>query len=194
MVIRGAIAIAILNMTVALQGKLSEKTRQANMFNLVTTVGRVLANDMKKVGYRTSWDVNFNIASPDSVEFQCDTTTIASATPAICWIKYSVGSTSELSGTANPKDRKLYRTVRLASGGAGVRSLVAIGVVKLKFTYRMGVGDGSSTNDATRVIQSFSVNLVMASGELVNGLYPQAEWTYHFFPTINFSSSAYTWG
>lgn len=180
MVIRGAIAIAILNMTVALQGKLSEKTRQANMFNLVSTVGRVLSNDMKKAGYRTSATTNFNIASPDSIEFLCDTTTIVSATPVVCWIKYSVGSTSELSGTANPNDRKLYRTVRLASGGTGVRSLVAIGVVKLNFTYLEN--NGNVTSDVTKV-KSFSVNLVMASGELVNGLYPQAQWTYHFFPT-----------
>jgi hypothetical protein len=179
MVIRGAIAIAILNMTVALQGKLSEKTKQANMFNLVNTVGRVLGNDMKKVGYRTSSTVNFNIATLDSIEFKCDTTTIVSASPAICWIKYSAGTTSELLSTQNPNDRKLYRTVRLVSGGAGVRSLLATGVVTLQFAYYDYKGD--VTSDVTKII-SFSIRLVMATGEEVNGMFPQGEWTYRFFP------------
>jgi hypothetical protein len=66
LVIRGAIAIAILNMTIALQGKLSEKTTQANMFKLVTTVGQIMVDEMRTTGYNVSAPY-FTVAKKDSI-------------------------------------------------------------------------------------------------------------------------------
>ncbi len=173
LVIRGAIAIAILNMTISLQGKLSEKTAQANMFNLTNTVSRIMGDEMKMTGYNVAAPF-FSVAKKDSIEF----TDSNPSTGIQRWIKYVAGSTSELSGTSNPNDRKLYRCDS-TSAGLGVRKLVANGVVKLEFTYFQSNGD---TTSALASITSFSVHLIMATGEPLNGLYPASEWTYRFFP------------
>lgn len=176
LVIRGAIAVAILNMTIALQGKLSEKTAQANMFNLVATVSRILSNDMKMVGQNVS-SPYFNVATQDSIEF-------AFADPPTSsnkhWIKYVAGDTLELLNTPNRMDRKLYRSDSYPTAGTGTRSLLATGVVTLRFDYYDK--DGKVPSDIDK-IKSFSVHLVMATGERVNGFFPAGEWTNLFFPS-----------
>ncbi len=174
LVIRGAIAIAILNMTIALQGKLSEKTAQANMFSLTNTVSRILGDEMRMVGYKESAPF-FSVAKKDSIEFTYYNNSLGSQR----WVKFLLGSTSELSNTTNPNDRKLYRCDG-SSPGAGTRKLVANGAVKLEFKYFNATGDTTSNLSA---ITSFSVRIVMATGEQVNGLYPAGEWTYRFFPS-----------
>jgi hypothetical protein len=174
LVIRGAIAIAILNMTIALQGKLSEKTAQANMFNLTTTVSRIMGDEMMMVGYKVSPPF-FGVAKKDSIEFTYFNPSVGSQR----WVKYALGDSLELSNTANPKDRRLYRCDG-ASAGTGVRKPVANGVVKMEFFYYDASGNETSTLSS---ITSFTVHIVMATGESVNGLYPASEWTYRFFPS-----------
>ena len=174
LVIRGAIAIAILNMTIALQGKLSEKTTQANMFNLVATVGRIMTDEMRMTGYNVSAPY-FTVAKKDSIEFTYYNTTLGSQR----WVKYALGRTSELSSTPNPNDRKLYRIDGNASG-TGPRTLLAVGVVKMEFKYFTSTGDTTSIPGS---VTSFSVYLIMASGEMINSLFPQGEYTYRFFPS-----------
>jgi hypothetical protein len=174
LVIRGAIAIAILNMTIALQGKLSEKTAQANMFNLTSTVGRVMGDEMKMIGYNVSAPF-FTVATKDSIEFTYYNTTLGSQR----WVKYRKGSPSELSSTTNPKDCRLYRADG-ASSGTATPQLLASGVVTMEYKYFNATGD---TTTVPANIKSFSIHLVMATGEQVNGIYPAGEWYYRFFPT-----------
>jgi hypothetical protein len=177
LVIRGAIAIAIMNMTVALQGKLSEKTAQANMFNLTTTVSRIMSNDFTRIGYAPP---GISLTLPYFTYISKDTIEVTYYEPSSAtqkWVKYFAGDTTELSTTSNRRDRKLYRA-KGASGSAA--SAIATGVDSLRFTYFDVNGDTAKTNAA---VKSFSVYLVMATGEEVNGIYPASEWTYRFFPS-----------
>lgn len=174
--LRGAIVIAILNMTVALQGKLSEKTVQANMFNLTTTVSRIISDDCNLTGSGLTSGPYVTYASADTIEV---TYGDPSNSFVQTWVKYFVGSTSELATTSNPNDRVLYRALGTSGPGSGIRKAVANGVTQLKFTYYDATGVQTWT---TSSIKSFKVYLVMASGDKVNGIYPAAEWTYRFYP------------
>lgn len=175
--LRGAIVIAVLNMTIALQGKLSEKTAQANMFNLTTTISRVMTNDLNMVGYQVSSNY-FTYASQDTIEVNY----LDPSTGFQTWVKYFAGSTTELSGTSNPKDRKLYRAIGTAGAGLATPSVLANGVVTLQFTYYDASGNTLSSPVNKSSIRSFKVYLVMATGDQVNNLYPSAEWTFRFIP------------
>jgi hypothetical protein len=178
LVVRGVIVIAVLNATVALQGKLNEKTSQAIQLNLVSTVSRIMRYDLEKVGYYYN-GVPFTIASKDTIEFYYSSTLPPS--PAIVLrVRYFVGDTLELSNTPNPTDRVLYKSVN-----GGTRTNVANGVVKLAFQYFDSTGAATANLSA---IKSFSVDLIMASGEPIRGFsprkfYPSSEWYYRFFPT-----------
>ncbi len=166
MALRGAIVIAVLNMTVALQSKLSEKTVQSNIFGEVTIVARIMTDDFRSVGYNVSGTA-FTVATSDTIGFYVSPTVN---------VKYFAGSVSELSGpfgTPNPKDRRLYKYVN------GVVSPVVNGVDSLSFTYFDVNGQPPASLDK---IKSFSVYLVMGSGDMVNSIYPTSEWTYRFFP------------
>ncbi len=173
--LRAAIVIAILNMTIALQGKLGEKTAQANMFSLITTVARVISNDFNLVGYQVASKPYFTSASQDIIEVSYVDPSSGSKT----WVKYFAGSTSDLSATPNPRDRKLYRAAGIVGAGLAPPKSFANGVDSLKFTYYDSTGASTLINAN---IKSFSVYLVMATGDKVNGLYPSAQWTYRFFP------------
>ncbi len=172
--IRGAIAIAILNMTVSLQTKLSEKTALANVFSLTTTVSRIMADEMRMTGYNVTAPY-FSVAKPDTIEFTYYNPTLGSQR----WVKYFMGDSLELLNTSNPNDRKLYRCDG-TSPGTAARSAVANGAVTLKFSYYDATGATTSTLSS---IKSFSVHLVMATGEATRGYYQAGEWTYRFFPS-----------
>ncbi len=176
LVVRGVIVIAVLNATVALQAKLSEKTSQAIQLNLVSTVSRIMRYDLEKVGYNWSGPPYFTVASKDTIELKYNSALAPappSASPVI--VRYFVGDTLELSNTPNPNDRILKKSVN-----GGTPTNVANGVVKLAFQYFDSTGAATTNLSA---IKSFSVDLIMGSGEPIRGFYPSSEWYYRFFPT-----------
>ena len=174
--LRAAIVIAILNMTIALQGKLGEKTAQANMFSLITTVARIISNDLNLTGNQVSSGYLTSGSSSTIIEV-CY---VDPSNNTKTWVKYFAGTISELSETVNPRDRKLYRGAGIVGAGLATPLLLAKGVDSLKFTYYNLAGAQTAYKDS---IKSFSVYLVMATGDKVNGLYPSAQWTYRFFPS-----------
>ena len=173
--VRGAIAVAVLNVTIALQSKLSEKTVQANEFGLVVTVSRILREDLEKTGYNMGAPPYITNASKDTIEvcYKADPPPVYPA-GSLTKVKYYAGSVNELLSTTNPRDRILYKAVN-----GGTRTVVAKGVDSLSFQYFDANGAQTAVLNN---IRSFSVYLVMATGEKVNGIYPAAEWKQQFYP------------
>jgi hypothetical protein len=167
--------VAVLNVTIALQSKLSEKTAQANVFGLVTTVSRILREDLDKTGYNMGTPPYITNAAKDTIEV-CYKANPPPAYPAgsPTRVKYYAGRVVELASTTNPRDRILYKSIN-----GGTPSVVAKGVDSLSFQYFDGTGAQTAVLNS---IKSFSVYLVMATGEKVNGIYPAAEWKYVFYP------------
>ena len=173
--VRGAIALAVLNVTIALQSKLSEKTAQANEFGLLTTVSRILREDLDKTGYNMGAPPYITNAAKDTIEV-CYKPDPPPAYPAgsPTKVKYYAGSVLELASSTNPRDRKLYKSVNGAAA-----TVVAVGVDSLSFLYYDATGAQTAVLSS---IKSFSVYLAMATGENVNGIYPAAEWKSRFYP------------
>jgi hypothetical protein len=175
LVVRGAIVLAVLNVTVSLQSKLSEKTAQVNEFALVNTVAAILRQDLDKTGFNMGGPPYISVASADTIEV-CYNSIPPPAYPVVTptKVKFYTGPRSELSSTANPNDRILYKSV---NGGSPL--VVAKGVTSLKFVYYNSSGNTTSN---TLYIKSFSVDLIMAGPDLINNIYPAAEWNTRLAP------------
>jgi hypothetical protein len=175
LVVRGAIVLAVLNVTVSLQSKLSEKTAQVNQFTLVNTVAGILRQDLDKTGFNMGGPPYVSVASADTIEV-CYNAIPPPAYPVgiATKVKFFTGPKSELSSTANPNDRILYKSIN-----SGVPTVVAKGVTRLNFVYYTSTG---TTTTSTSLIRSFSVDLVMAGPNLVNNIYPAAEWNTRLAP------------
>jgi len=99
--------------------------------NLVEVVN-LLEYDLRKIGYCAVWE---NLPNPSKYIVSADSTSIKYLTDTdsdgnVDTLSYSLGPSSELSGTANPRDRMLYRKVNNA------KPLSAnLGVTMFKLTY-----------------------------------------------------------
>ena len=175
LVVRGTIVLAVLNVTVTLQGKLSEKTAQVNEFTLVNTVAAILRQDLDKTGYNMAGPPYISVASTDTIEV-CYNAVPPPAYPGgiATKVKFYTGPKSELSSTVNPDDRILYKSV---NGGSPI--VVAKGITTLKFAYYNSSG---STTSNTLYITSFSVDLIMKGPDKINNIYPAAEWNTRLAP------------
>lgn len=175
LVVRGTIVLAVLDVTVSLQAKLTEKTAQVNEFTLVNTVAGILRRDLDRTGYNISNPPYISFAGTDTIEV-CYNRMPPPAYPGgiDTTVRFFTGSRSELSSTANPNDRILYKSVN-----SGVPTVVAKGVTSLTFVYYTSTG---STTTNTALIRSFSVDLIMAGPDKVNNIYPAAEWNMRLTP------------
>ena len=99
--------------------------------NLVEVVN-LLEFDLRKIGYCAVWE---NLPNPSKYIVSADSTSIKYLTDTdsdgnVDTLSYYLGPSSELSGTANPRDRMLYRKVNKS------KPLSAnLGVTMFKFTY-----------------------------------------------------------
>lgn len=99
--------------------------------NLVEVVN-LLEFDLRKIGYCAVWE---NLPNPSKYIVSADSNSIKYLTDTdsdgnVDTLSYYLGPSSELSGTANPRDRMLYRRVNKS------KPLSAnLGVTMFKFTY-----------------------------------------------------------
>ena len=105
--------------------------------NLVAAV-EILEYDFRKIGYCRNWDsipnpgVAFLAAEKNRVSFRSDYDNDGD----IDVINYYLGPADELSGTPNPRDRKLYRQIN-----GGTPNDVAIGLTQFDLKYFDSLGD-----------------------------------------------------
>ena len=99
--------------------------------NLVEVVN-LLEFDLRKIGYCAVWE---NLPNPSKYIVSADSNSIKYLTDTdsdgnVDTLSYFLGPSSELSGTANPRDRMLYRRVNKS------KPLSAnLGVTMFRFTY-----------------------------------------------------------
>jgi hypothetical protein len=87
-------------------------------------------------------------------------------------IRYYLGPTSELAGTPNPRDRKLYRVVNNE-----VAKTSNVGVTQFYLTYFDA--DGDSLNlpiPDPRIINSFEINVQVENSYAYDNKYSSAFW------------------
>jgi hypothetical protein len=171
MAVRGAIIYIVLTMNISLHELLYEKAQYAIVKQNTATVADILRNDLRYIGYNLSSGNAFLTADTSQVKFVGDTDNNGT----VDTVYFYLGAVSEMSGTANPNDRIIYRQTN-----SGTPVECGHGVTQLSLKYYNSVGNETSTLSA---IRSLSIKLVVEGDVLVNNYYPTSIWETYYFPT-----------
>lgn len=99
------------------------------------TLAEILDYDLRKIGYKYN---GTSIAKADSnyLKFFADMQPPDSTYHGIIdTVEYSIGNTLEMSGTMNPNDIVMKRTIRDENGVLESMSGPSLGLIRVKFTY-----------------------------------------------------------
>jgi hypothetical protein len=143
MVVGGLLFIILLRMNEsATQNTFSNSSELQVQQNLVSVV-QLIEYDFRKIGYckdYTKINPRFAIlkADKDSITFQTDLATPnhSEGDGNVDILKYYIGPTSELSGTPNPYDRKLYRVENNQTPKSA-----NLGITEFRIVYFNALGD-----------------------------------------------------
>ncbi len=178
--ILGSIIIGGILMTIAyrLQDTITEKTYNHSgeliiQQNLATTA-RIIEYDFRKIGYCKNWNL-----IPDSIAVitYADSSEIKFLTDidddgVVDSIHYYLGPTSELTNTANPRDRMLYRVVN-----DEIPKTSNLGVTQFQLVYYDALGDTLIPPlVGKRGIISIEINLTVENTEAYDQIYSKAFW------------------
>jgi len=169
MVVRGAIIYIVITMNIQLHELMYEKAQYAIVKQNTATIGDILRNDLRFIGYNVTGTA-FTIIGSDKVRFLggIDNNGVADS------IYYYVGSTSEMSATPNPDDRIMYRKLNSA-----VAAQIGHGVVTFSLKY-YDINGIVTSNPA--LIKSFWVKIVVQGDRQIKQFYPTSIWETDFLP------------
>lgn len=178
--ILGSVIIGGVMMTIAyrLSDTITEKTYnhsgELTIQQNLATAAQIIEYDFRKIGYCKNWQL---IPDPTKVIIYADTSEIRFYTDidnneTIDSIHYYLGPTSELKGTANPRDRLLYRVVnnetpKSANLGITQFYLVFFDALGDTLTPPLGINSG---------ITSIEINLTVESTDAYDQKYSKAFW------------------
>jgi hypothetical protein len=174
-IIAGVLLIIVIN----LQGGVSKMTYtygsdlvvQSNM----TTVTKFLEADFHKIGYCSIPDsfiatnTAITSAGPHNISFLADVDDNA----IMDTIKYSIGTSADLTVTPNRVDFPLYRQVN-----NGEKKLYNVGLTQFDFAYFNTLGDSmkSTITDSLKGIFSIRLTVMLQSPVAYDSLYTYAYW------------------
>lgn len=100
------------------------------------TLAEIIDYDFRKIGYKYD-GVAIEVADSNHIKFYADMQAPGTSGYGIMDIvEYTVGNTSEVSGTVNPNDKIIKRTIT-TQGGTLLESMdgPSLGLVRIKFSY-----------------------------------------------------------
>ena len=147
-----------------------ELTIQQNL----ATVAQTVEYDFRKIGYCKNWNL---LPDPTKAILSADTSSIRFYTDIdndgdVDSIRYYLGSISELTGTANPRDRMLYRVLnneQPKSANLGVTQFYLVYFDALGVTIHPPIGLNGG-------IVSIEINLTVENTEAYDRIYSKAFW------------------
>lgn len=147
-----------------------ELTIQQNL----ATVAQTVEYDFRKIGYCKNWNL---LPDPTKAILSADTSSIRFYTDIdndgdVDSIRYYLGSISELTGTANPRDRMLYRVLNNEQPKSA-----NLGVTQFYLVYFDALGDTIHTPIGLNGgIVSIEINLTVENTEAYDRIYSKAFW------------------
>ena len=172
--IGGLILLILFRLNTSATSNLYNNTSEANVQSAMISVGTVLENDFRKIGYCKDWT---KIPDPTKVILLADTSSIKFLTDVnndgiVDTLYYYLGPTSELTNTPNPRDRLLYRVVNSAPPKSS-----NVGITKFKLTYFDAFGNVLATPvTPPGQIQKMQIDLQVENPEPVDSTYIVAFW------------------
>ena len=173
-IIGGIILTILLRLTDSAAEKTYNYGGELSLQQALVTVAQIIEHDFRKMGYCAIPD-SFPDASKaiiyadsSSIKFYSDINNNGSMDS----IRYYLGSTSELAGTPNPRDRMLYRVVNNE-----VAKTSNVGVTQFYLTYFDEYGDSIPLPITTpRLIRSFEINVQVENSYAYDNKYSSAFW------------------
>ena len=145
----------------------------------LTTLVSVMENDFRKIGYCAD---HKKIPEPSRANLLADSTrykfmTDLDSDGQLDSVFYYVGPASELTGTANPRDRYLYRVVN-----GGTPEGWNLGVTRFQFRYFNALGDTLTFPIAEpREVYSMEISIALESADPVDQQYVNDPSAYEVF-------------
>jgi hypothetical protein len=178
--ILGSIIIGGILMTIAyrLSDTITERTYNHSgdltVQQNLATAAQIIEYDFRKIGYCKNWNL---IPDPTKALLFADTSAIKFYTDidndgVVDSIHYYLGPTSELSSTANPRDRLLYRVLN----GEPHRS-ANLGITQFRLVYYDALGDTLTPPIGVNGgVTSIEINLTVESTDAYDQKYSKAFW------------------
>ncbi|MBK7632165.1 MAG: hypothetical protein IPJ23_15960 [Ignavibacteriales bacterium] len=178
--ILGSVIIGGVMMSIAyrLSDSITEKTYnhsgELTIQQNLATQAQIIEYDFRKIGYCKNWNL---IPDPTKALLYADTSEIKFYTDidndgTVDSIHYYLGPASELTGTANPRDRLLYRVLNDESPKSA-----NLGVTQFKLVYFDALGDTLAPPIGLNGgITSIEINLTVESTEAYDQKFSKAFW------------------
>ena len=173
-IIGGLILLILFRLNTSATSNLYNNTSEANVQSAMISVGTVLENDFRKIGYCKDWT---KIPDPTKAILFADTSSIKFLTDinndgTVDTIDYYLGPTSELLNTPNPRDRLLYRVVNNEAPKSS-----NVGITEFKLIYFDSFGNVLTTPvNPPGQIQKMQIDLRVENPEPIDSTYVVAFW------------------
>ncbi len=116
----------------------------------VKTLAEVINYDLRKIGYKYD-STAIVTAEPHRIQFYADMDAPGTFGHGVMdFVEYYLGDSTEASGTANQKDKVLYRVINHTDTLGGP----TLGLVDLKFSYLDGQGLATANLDSIKYIKA----------------------------------------
>ncbi|MFA4924798.1 MAG: hypothetical protein WC557_11445 [Ignavibacteriaceae bacterium] len=137
----------------------------------VINFANVIENDIYKIGYQAATTDIITTADSIAIQFYADIDNDTTAEQ----VYYSMGATSELTGTTNPNDRPVYRRV-----GSGNSNLIGT-AYSMQISYFDSIGNqlqysALSSQSTRNRIKKIGINYIFESPYPVDGKYQRVQW------------------
>jgi hypothetical protein len=178
--ILGSVIIGGIMMTIAyrLSDTITERTYnhggELTIQRNLATAAQIIEYDFRKIGYCKNWNL---LPDPTKALLFADTSTIKFYTDIdndgdVDSIHYYLGPTSALSGTANPRDRLLYRVLN----GEAHKS-ANLGITQFYLVYFDALGDTLTPPlGVNGGVCSIEINLTVESTDAYDQKFSKAFW------------------
>ena len=173
-IIGGLVLLILFRVNTSATSNLYTNTSEANVQSAMISVGAVLEEDFRKIGYCKSWT---KIPDPTKAILFADTSSIKFLTDLnndgnVDTLSYFLGSTNGLLNTPNPNDRLLYRVAN-----SDVPKSSNVGITEFKITYFDSFGNILSTPvTPPSQIQKMQIDIMVENTEPIDSTYVVAFW------------------
>lgn len=178
--ILGSIIIGAVMMTIAyrLSDSITDRTYnhsgELTIQQNLATAAQIIEFDFRKIGYCKNWNL---IPDPTKALLYADSSEIKFYTDidnngVVDSIHYYLGPTSELTGTANPRDRLLYRVLN-----GELHKSANLGITQFHLVYYDALGDTLIPPIGINGgVTSIEINLTVESTEAYDQKFSKAFW------------------
>jgi hypothetical protein len=173
-IIGGLVLLILFRVNTSATSNLYTNTSEANVQSAMISVGQVLEEDFRKIGYCKDWT---KIPDPTKAILFADTSSIKFLTDLnndgnVDTLSYYLGPASELLNTPNPNDRLLYRVANSETPKSS-----NVGITEFKITYFDTFGNILSTPvTPPSQIQKMQIDIKVENTEPIDSTYVVAFW------------------